>query len=95
MFRTCIHKDVAASLETIGAAFAIFESKQQKPGNLTLVSANSRFEEITEKPIIDCIGLSPADLFLRYVEKQMRGSFSLCLATQKSQETEVLFEHEG
>jgi diguanylate cyclase (GGDEF)-like protein/PAS domain S-box-containing protein len=95
MFRTCVHKDVAASLETIGAAFAIFESKQRKPGNMTLVSANSRFEEITKRPIIDCIGLSLVDIFLRYVEKQMRGSFSLCLATQESQETEVLFEHEG
>jgi PAS domain-containing protein len=95
MFRTCVHKDVAASLETIGAAFAIFESKQRKPGNMTLVSANSRFEEITKRPIIDCIGLSPADLFLRYIEKQMRGCFIPCLAMQESQETEVLIEYEG
>lgn len=94
MFRACAHKDVAASLETIGAAFAIFESRAG-PGGSVLVSANSLFVEITERPVLECIGLSLTELLPRYVEKQMRACLGLCLSTQCPQETELVVERDG
>src|SRR5450631_4004433 len=92
MFGTCTHNDVASSLETIGAAFAIFESQQAR---VVLISANSLFEEITGQPVLECIGRSLEEFIPRYVEKQMHTSLSSCLAKQLPDESEVLIEREA
>lgn len=92
MFRTCTHNDVASSLETIGAAFAIFESQ---PGGAVLISANSRFEDVTGQPVLECIG-RPLDEFVpRYVERQMQACFGSCLSKLVSDETELIIEREA
>ena len=95
MFRTCTHKDVAASLEAISAAFVILEVRQHKFGSMVLVSANSMFEEISAKPIAECVGLSLVEFLPRYIEKQMRACIGLCLTKRSSQDTEVIVEREG
>lgn len=92
MFRTCTHKDVATSLEMIGAAFAIFESQGV---DAVLVSANSLFEEITEQPVLECIGRRLEEFVPRYVEKQIRACLAVCLVKQSSQETELVIERGG
>jgi diguanylate cyclase (GGDEF)-like protein/PAS domain S-box-containing protein len=92
MFRTCTHEEVAASLETIGAGFAIFEAQR---GDAFLVSANSLFEEITERPILDCVGRPLVEFVSKYVEKQIRTCLILCPIKQCSQETELVVENEG
>jgi len=92
MFRTCTHEEVASSLETIGAGFAIFETQR---GDAWLVSANSLFEKITECPILECIGHPLANFVSKCVEKQIRACLSLCPIKQCSQETELVVECDG
>jgi diguanylate cyclase (GGDEF)-like protein/PAS domain S-box-containing protein len=89
MFRTCTHEEVASSLETIGAAFAIFESQL---GDALLVSANSRFEEITERPIIECIGRALKEFISIQIERQIRSCLLLCQVKQCPQEAELVVE---
>ncbi len=96
MFRTCTHAEVSASLETIGAAFAILVTQRNRhPGSAELVSANSLFEQITAKPVLDCIGRSLEEFLPRYVEKQIRACLAESTEKQFPQETELLIEREG
>lgn len=92
MFRTCTHDDVASSLETIGAGFAIFESLR---GEALLVSANSLFEAITEQPIAESIGRPISAIVSKEVAKQIRPSLLLCPVKQCPQETELVVERDG
>jgi diguanylate cyclase (GGDEF)-like protein/PAS domain S-box-containing protein len=92
MFRTCTHNDVAASLESIGAGFAIFEAQR---GGALLVSANSLFEAITIKPVADSIGRPFGDIVPKVVEKQIRSQLTLCAVKQRPQETEMVVERDG
>lgn len=95
MFRTCTHKDVATSLETISAPFAIIESSRQSSRSAMLVSANSLFEEIAGRPISECIGLTLEHFFPRYVLKQIRACLDISLAKQAPEEAELVTEREG
>ncbi len=94
MFKNGTHPDLSKSLETIGASFAIFEL-QSGMTNFKLVSANALYEDITEKPIIDCIGKTIIEILPRYVEKQLRGCLQHCLSEQTSQEIEMVIERGG
>ncbi|MDD5247568.1 MAG: diguanylate cyclase [Rhodocyclaceae bacterium] len=95
MFRTCTHEDIASSLETISAAFAIFEMREEKLGSSVLVSANSLFQEVSARSVIDCIGLSLGEFLPRYIEKQMRFSMELSVAENRPKDAEVVIEREG
>jgi len=96
MFRTCTHIEVSASLETIGAAFAILALQRNRhPGSAELVSANSLFEEITGRPVLDCIGRSLEKFLPRYVERQIRACLADSIEKQFPQETELVIEREG
>lgn len=96
MFRTCTHQEVSASLETIGAAFAIFALQRNKhPGSAELVSANTLFEEISDKPLLNCIGRSLDEFLPRYVERQISNCLADSIEKQFPQETELLIEREG
>ena len=95
MFRTCTHGDVAASLETISAAFAILESREGAPGNAALISANTLFEEITAQPILDCVGLNLEMFLPRHIEKQIRPCLRESQARHSPQEAELVIEHDG
>lgn len=88
------HKDLAPSLETIGAAFAIFEF-QPGSGAAALVSANLLFEEISARSIRQCVGLPLAEIVPRYVEKAMRVCLERCMTEQCPQEDELVIEREG
>jgi diguanylate cyclase (GGDEF)-like protein/PAS domain S-box-containing protein len=92
MFRTCTHDDVAASLETIGAGFAIFEAQR---GGALLVSANSLFETITIKSVEESIGRPLNEIVPKVVEKQIRSQLTLCAVKQRAQETEMVVERDG
>ncbi|MBL4659514.1 MAG: diguanylate cyclase [Alcanivoracaceae bacterium] len=87
-------KELAASLNTIGASFAIFEKIQDNTG-LVLVSANSLFEEITLKPLSQSIGITVNELLPRYVAKSVSNCANKCISTQSPQETELIIEREG
>jgi len=94
MFRQGDHAHLFNSLETIGASFAIFES-QGAVGNFRLISANTLYEEITEKPVGECVGKTIIEILPRYVEKQLRGCFQHCLSEQTAQEIELVIERNG
>lgn len=96
MFRTCTHFEVAPSLETINAAFAIIEIKNSNfVHGAELVSANTMFEAITARPILECINRPLADIFPIYLEKQFHQGLESCLVTQLSQEAEILVERDS
>ena len=94
MFRQGAHHDLAKSLETIGASFAIFEL-QAGLSNFKLISANTLFEEITETTINDCIGKTLIEVLPRYVERPLRETFANCLNDQTSHEIELVIERNG
>ncbi|MBL8259681.1 MAG: diguanylate cyclase [Candidatus Competibacteraceae bacterium] len=94
MFRQGDHAHLFNSLETIGASFAIFES-QGAAGAFKLISANTLYEEITDKPISECVGKTIIEILPRYVEKQLRACFQDCLSEQTSQEIEMVIERNG
>lgn len=94
MFRQGDHAHLVNSLETIGASFAIFEA-QGATGTFKLISANTLYEDITEKPISECVGKTIIQILPRYVEKQLRGCFQHCVTEQTSQETELVIERNG
>lgn len=94
MFIDGVHRDLSASLEMIGAAFAIFEITQEA-GQLHLVSANSLFADITLKNVDACVGETLSQMFPRYVEEPMRACFLKCLAGKAPQEAEIIIEREG
>jgi diguanylate cyclase (GGDEF)-like protein/PAS domain S-box-containing protein len=83
---------VAASLETIGAGFAIFEAHR---GGALLVSANSLFETITIKSIAESIGRPLSEIVPKVVEKQIRSQLTLCAVKQRPQETELVIDRDG
>lgn len=86
-----IHKDLAPSLETIGAAFAIFEFRPVG-SQAELVSANSLFEELAARSVSECIGRPLSEIFPRYVEKPFRTCIERCLTEQCPQELELVVE---
>lgn len=94
MFRQGVHSELFKSLETIGASFAIFELRAGM-SSFKLVSANTLFEEITEKPISDCIDRTIIEILPRYVEKPIRECLQRCLSEQTSQEIEIVIERGG
>ena len=89
-----LHKELAPSLETIGAAFAIFEL-HPVAGFAELVSANTLFEEISARPVAECIGHALAEIVPRYVEKPFRICLERCLIEQGPQEDELVIEREA
>lgn len=93
MFFKGTHKELASSLESIGAAFAIFEIRAN--GVSEIISANTLFEEVSCRPLAECIGRTLAEIIPRYVEKPMRGFLERCLAEQSPQEGELIIEREG
>jgi len=96
MFRTCTHLEVSESLETIGAAFAIFAAQGNKPpGSAELVSANTLFEDIAGQPLVNCIGHRLEDFLPDHVEQQIRSCLADSIKQQFPQETELLIEREG
>ncbi|MCP5159657.1 MAG: diguanylate cyclase [Gammaproteobacteria bacterium] len=94
MFKQGTHSELFKSLESIGASFAIFEL-QAGTSNFKLVSANTLYEEITEKPINECVNKTIIEILPRYVEKPLREHFQRCLSEQNSQEIEMIIERSG
>jgi diguanylate cyclase (GGDEF)-like protein/PAS domain S-box-containing protein len=88
------HKDIGPSLESIGAAFAIFEMKAGT-GDAVLASANTLFEEISARPVAECVGRALSEIAPRYVEKPIRECLLRCLKEQCPQEDELVVEREG
>lgn len=94
MFTSGTHKTLANSLESIGAAFAIVEL-QRDSGDPVLVTANSLFEQLSYKPVADCVDRPLAEFFPRYIEKILRPILSQCISTQEPQEDELAVERAG
>jgi diguanylate cyclase (GGDEF)-like protein/PAS domain S-box-containing protein len=94
MFFNGTHKELATSLETIGAAFAIFE-KSNSNSDLTLVSANGLFEQISYKLLDDAIGVSINEILPRYIMNLISGTLEQCLSNQTAQEKELIIDREG
>lgn len=92
MFNSCTHHEISSSLELIRAPFAIFEIRNKSVGSITLVSANTLFEDLTDKIIIECVGLRLSEFLPRYVEKQIRNCFNLCMECLCPQEIELIIE---
>jgi len=88
------HKDLAPSLESIGAAFAIFEW-HASAGSAELVSANTLFEEITDRPVSECVGRALSEMVPRYIEKGIRVCLERCFTALGPQEDELVIEREG
>lgn len=91
MFVSSNHVQLASSLESIAAAFAVL---QVEPGTtrVTLVSANTLFEEITGRPTPETIGATLDELLPGSVEKSFRICIARCLRAQTSQDDEVAVE---
>lgn len=94
MFTTGNHKTLSSSLETIGAAFAIFELADQA-GGARLISANSLFEQFSGRPVVQCIERPLAEFLPRYLEKAFHACLAHCHARQQAQEAEYVVEREG
>ncbi|BAL22754.1 sensor domain-containing diguanylate cyclase [Azoarcus sp. KH32C] len=94
MFITGNHKTLSASLETIGAAFAIFDLKDSAKGAV-LVTANSRFEQISHRPVAECIDRPLTEFLPRYLEKSLRTCIAHCQTVQGAQEAELVVERGG
>ena len=94
MFITGNHKTLSSSLETIGAAFAIFELKDNASGAV-LVSANSMFEQISHRPVTQCVERPLSEFLPRYLEKSLRTCIAHCQSGQGAQEAELVVEREG
>jgi diguanylate cyclase (GGDEF)-like protein/PAS domain S-box-containing protein len=94
MFITGNHKTLSNSLETIGAAFAIFELADKASG-ARLVSANSLFEQLSGRPVGQCIDRPLGEFLPRYLEKAFHGCLSRCQTQQEAQEAELVVEREG
>ncbi|HJV25413.1 MAG TPA: diguanylate cyclase [Aromatoleum sp.] len=94
MFITGNHKTLFASLQTIGAAFAIFDLKDNAKGAV-LVTANSLFEQISHRPIAACIDRPLTEFLPRYLEKSLRTCIVHCQAVQSPQEAELVVERGG
>lgn len=88
------HKDIGPSLESIGAAFAIFEMPASE-GVAVLASANTLFEEFSGKLVIECVGRSLSEIVPRYVEKPISECLLRCLKEQCPQEHELVVDREG
>ena len=95
MLNTGTHRTLSASLETIGAAFAIFEMPQDLPSQAVLVTANSAFEEFSNRPVAACVERPLTEFLPRYLEKTLRACLARCLAEQEPQETELVVERSG
>ncbi|WP_332673516.1 sensor domain-containing diguanylate cyclase [Aromatoleum sp.] len=89
------HHTLSTSLETIGAAFAIFEMPPDSPSQAILVTANSAFEEISGRAVAVCIERPLTEFLPRYLEKALRGCLAHCLAEQEPQEIEIVVERSG
>ncbi|HMM66996.1 MAG TPA: diguanylate cyclase [Dokdonella sp.] len=94
MFNEGTHRDLVASLEMIGAAFAIFEVDKDA-GQLHLVSANTLFADITSMGVNAFVGETLSQMLPRCFEEPMRACFLKCLVEQASQEDEIVIEREG
>jgi PAS domain-containing protein len=88
------HKELAPSLETIGAAFAIFEW-HPKVGSAELVSANRLFEQVTGRPVSESVVSLLSAIVPHYIEKQMRSCLEHCFNAQGPQEVELVIEQKG
>lgn len=94
MFNQGVHEELFTTLETIGAAFAIYERRADM-GNYVLISGNSLYEEITGVTIHECVGKSVRDLFARYVERPFRECLGRSWKEQTAQEIELVIERNG
>ena len=88
------HKELAPSLETIGAAFAVFEW-HPKVSSAELVSANRLFEQVTGRLVSGSVGSLLSAIVPHYVEKQMRSCLEHCVKTHGPQEVELVIEQNG
>lgn len=94
MFVTGNHKTLFPSLETIGAAFAIFELDKDA-GGAVLITANTLFAELGGRPIPECVERPLGDFLPRYLEKELLICLRACHTHQAAQEAELVVEREG
>lgn len=94
MFVTGNHKTLATSLESIGAAFAIFEL-EAGTGSAVLVSANTLFEQLSGRPVTNCIERPIGEVLPRYLENDLHACLRRCQSLQEPQEAELVVERGG
>lgn len=94
MFKEGKHEELFTSLETIGAAFAIWERAIEQDGYV-LISGNTLFEELTGSPTHECIGRTLRELFARYIEVPLYHMMRTSWETQSPQEMEQILERAG
>lgn len=94
MFSSGNHKSIRGSIESIGASIAIFEVHNTDQ-SFVFVTANSLFEEVLDKPIVECIGAKTDEIFPRYIDTPIKASFRECVEKQTAIEREVVIEGNG
>ena len=94
MFNQGVHEDLFTSLETIGAAFAIYE-RRADTGSYVLISGNTLYEELTGESIHDCVGKSVRELFARYIEIPFHECLAQSWREQLAREMELVIERKG
>ncbi|MBV8666366.1 MAG: diguanylate cyclase [Burkholderiaceae bacterium] len=94
MFKAYTHQDVVSLLESIRAAIALFELREDADAP-SLVSANSLFGELAEKPIVDCVGMPAREFLSGQIERQVSASLHYCLSMQAPQEVGLVTYREG
>ncbi len=94
MFSAGNHRELRASLESIGACVGIFEVNQVEH-SYTLVTANTLFEQVVGKALPECIGTKSEVIFERYVDVPLKVSFTDCIQGCIAIEREIVIDDEG
>ena len=94
MFLDGNHKELKEAFETIGAGIALFEVTETDR-NFSLVTANSSFERIIEKPISTCINAKTEEIFARYIGLPLNECFCECVNSKESLEREIVVDSKG
>lgn len=94
MFFHSDHLTLISSIEAIGASFAVFEFDQQSL-EFTLISCNSRYEELIGKKNTEVIEKSLVDVFPKYIYNPLQKLFTRCKNERISFETEFCIDYKG
>ena len=94
MFFHGTHKDLIASIEAIGAAFAVFEFRHEK-NTFNLISCNSQYEEIVGKSKAEVLNRALKTIFPRYISKPLIDAFRQCNSEQIAMETEIFVDYKA
>ena len=85
------HIALRDSLETIGAACAIFAFD----GRWTLSQANARFAAIAGRPLSECLAKEIGGFLPGSVEAPLVAALSQCVGASQALETELMIERDG